>query len=105
MEDSYTKTESDKRLADVHTAISAEVQSVQSAISVKIAGLATKEDVQSIVESNREIERFVKNVDTGVYFIRISGRLLAQIGSFIAALVAIYVAIKFFFGGIIHHFF
>jgi hypothetical protein len=94
----YTIEQADKIHDEMRGAITTEIQTMQSVMKIQMDGLATKKDVQEVI-------KFVKNVDTGVSFFRISGRLLAQVGSFIAAIVAIYLAIKFFLGAVIIHLF
>lgn len=94
MVDIYTKEEAEQAHQEIRGAVTAEIQALQNVMKTQIEGLATKEDAA-------EIMRLVRSINFGIKFSQISWNVIVGIGSFLAAIVAIFVFIKFVLAGII----
>lgn len=99
--DYYTKDEIDQQRQSITTSVTAELQGMQAVINknnseirAAMEGLATKEDVKAI-------GNFIKNMNFGVGVFKISWHIIATVGGFISAIVAIGLFFKFIAAGII----
>ena len=99
--DYYSKEEVDKQRHEFMTTVTAELQGMQAVINKNNAdireameGLATKDDVKAI-------GTFIKNMNFGVGVFKISWHVIATVGGFISAVVAIALFFKFIVAGFI----
>lgn len=107
MTDYYTKEETDAKHEAMMTTITAEIQSVQSAMNVQIGGLATKVDLGNLESKSDDILKVFKGVKTAISVTEIGGkwsyRAILVIAALLVSLGIIWAFFKFGFAGITNH--
>lgn len=92
MPDYYTKAEVDTAHQEIVDNMTTQLNSMRDSLNKnldnKVSGLATRDDAD-------EIKSLLKNINWGVSFFKVSGKTLSWIGSIVAGLAIMVLAIKF----------